>query len=94
MNNAESLTAIQLTSAVFSVFSLLQTRLEISQRALRSQHRTELNYLPLGLSKMESRLFRLVARSSTALLQYLRTSQLRTRNAASTSRALHRVSAH
>jgi hypothetical protein len=57
MNNAELTTAVQFTSAVFSVFSLLQTRLEISQRAWRSPRRTELNWHPLGLSKMESPLF-------------------------------------
>jgi len=88
MNNAERAAAFPFTSAVFSVFSLLQTRLEISQRALRSPRRTELNLLPLGLSKMESPPRPSVARPSAALLQYLRTSQLRTRNAASTSRAL------
>ena len=75
----------RLGNAVFSMPSLLVKRLEISQRALRSLHRTELNSRPLGLSKMKSPLSHSVARSSTALLQYLRTSQLRTRNAASTS---------
>jgi hypothetical protein len=54
--------------------------------ALAPPYQTELSLI--RLSKMESSPFHLVARSSAPLLQYLCTSQFRTRHAASTFRAL------
>jgi hypothetical protein len=45
MNDAEPSAFRRLKSAVFSVISLFRTRLESSQKPLRSRRRTKLNYL-------------------------------------------------